>query len=167
MNPDAIDAETRAQMVACMRRVCPTWLADQRDDLVQMACVKLMRSKSEAELNPAYLSRVAYTVVIDEVRRRQRRQEVGMSPSLPDRIANSAELSPETRARGTQVGRVLVECLQELGDDRRQAVALYLQDHGVPEIARILDCDRKRASNLVYRGMSDLRAELRARGVEP
>jgi len=162
-----VDGEIREKLVRYVRRVAPPWLRDQTDDLVQMAAIKLMRTASEKEWTDGFLSRVAYSVVIDEIRRKRRRNEVGMSPSMPDRIMNSADLSPETRARGTQVGQVMLECLGELKKDRRRAVALYLQDHPVPEIAERLDCDRKRASNLVYRGLADLRTALKARGLEP
>jgi len=106
-------------------------------------------------------------VVIDEIRRKRRRNEVGMSPSMPDRIANSGDLSPETLARGAEVGQVLLECVATLSTDRRRAVTLYLQDHPVPEIAQRMECNRKRASNLVYRGLDDLRDALRQRGYEP
>lgn len=162
-----VDSTIREKLVRFVRRVSPPWMRDHGDDLVQMAAIKLMRTASDKEWTDGFLSRVAYSVVIDEIRRRRRRNEVGMSPSMPDRLMNSADLSPETTARGAQVGEVMLECLGTLKIDRRRAVALYLQDHPVPEIADHLECDRKRASNLVYRGLADLRDALKARGVEP
>jgi DNA-directed RNA polymerase specialized sigma24 family protein len=154
-------------MVRAVDRVAPGWMADQRDDLVQMAVIKLMRSAQEPPFGDPLLRRVAYTVVVDEVRRRKRRAEVGMSPSLPDRIVNSGELSPEVRAQGVELAGVLVACLQTLAPERRRAVTLWLQDHGIPEIAQLLRWDRKKAANLVYRGLADLREVLRERGLPP
>lgn len=148
-----------------MHRICPPWLAPHKDDLVQMAVIKLLRSSSHAELSDGFLSRVAYSVVVDEIRRRRRRNEVGMSPSLPDRIANSNDLSPESRSHGLALGEQLVECLQALTEARRRAVVLYLQDHTIPEIATTLGWDAKKASNAVYRGLEDLRGLLAKRGL--
>ena len=162
-----IDADVRAVLERAVRRVCPVWLQSQREDLVQMAAIKLIRSSSDAELTDGYLWRTAYSVVVDEIRRRRRREEVGMSPSINERIVNSNELSPETMARGAEIGSVLVGCLGELNESRRRAVALYLQDHSIPEIASILEWNTKKASNAVYRGLEDLRLALRARGIEP
>jgi RNA polymerase sigma-70 factor, ECF subfamily len=159
--------EIRDKLVQYVRRVSPPYLSDQRDDLVQMAAIKLMRTASEMDWTDGFLSRVAYSVVIDEIRRRRRRNEVGMSPSLPDRIANSADLSPEANARGAQVGNAMLDCLQSLTGERKRAVTLYLQDHPVPEIAERMGCDKKKASNLVYRGLSELRDALRKAGIEP
>lgn len=113
------------------------------------------------------LRRVAYSVVVDEIRRRKRRNEVGMSPSMPDRIVNSMELSPETRARGAELGKLLVEVMATLNEDRRRAVVLYLQGHSIPDAARVLGWDAKKASNAVYRGLEQLRRRLAERGLVP
>ena len=167
MSPTDIDAEARAQLDRAVSRVCPPWLREYRDDLVQMSAMKILRTQGETDMSASYLYRVAYSVVIDEIRRRRRRQEVGMSPSMPDRIANSGELSPETRAHGATLGLQLTDCIGLLSLDRRRAVTLYLQDHSIPEIAQILSWDRKKASNAVYRGLSDLRVHLGERGIAP
>lgn len=165
--PTDIDADVRARLVVAVRRACPGWLADAADDLVQTAVMKLLRGDVPPPLSDAYLGRVAYTVVIDEIRRRKRRREVGMSPSLPDRLQSSGDVSPEARTRGAEIGQVLVKCLAGLSDERRRAVALYLQDHSTAEIASLLDWDAKKASNQLHRGLGDLRAALARRGVTP
>lgn len=162
-----VDADVRERLAYHVRRVCPAWMDGQREDLVQVALVKLLRTTSERALDHGFLRRVAYSVVVDEIRRRKCRTEVGMSPSLPDRMAASGELSPETLARGAEIGQRLLTALESLPSERRRAVTLYLQDHGVPDVAELLGCDRKRASNLVYRGLADLRDALRADGVVP
>lgn len=162
-----LDAEIRDKLLRHVRRIAPFWLREQCDDLAQMAAMKLMRTQSDHTWNDGFLSRVAYSVVIDEIRRRRRRAEVGMSPSMPDRLMNSAELSPDTIANGAQVGEALLACIAALPPDKRRAVTLYLQDHSVPEIASLLGFEPKKTSNLVYRGLGDLRDALRARGIQP
>ena len=91
----AVDEDTRRRLARAVATYCPAWLADSRDDLVQMAAIKVLRSSGDVPLTEAWLRRVAYTVVVDEIRRLRRRSEVGMSPSLPERIANSGQLDPE------------------------------------------------------------------------
>lgn len=162
-----VDDVVRARLVAAVRRFTPAWMADQVDDLVQMAIMKILRGSPDWTLEEPLLRRIAYSVVIDELRRRKRRAETGISPSLPERIANSAEITPDQRLDGTRIGEVVVGCLQDLSEDRRRAVTLYLQDHTVPQIAELLDWDKKRTSNAVYRGLSDLRTRLAQAGVLP
>ena len=163
----AVLVDDRTLLVRYVRRFCPAWLRNEEEDLVQMAAVRVMRAGSEVQHRRAYLRQAAYSTVVDEVRRLRRRMEVGMSPSMHERVVNSMELNPETVARGAQVGAVLVDALGTLSVDRKRAVTLYLQSHPVPDIAVMLGCDRKRASNLVYRGIADLRNELARRGVRP
>ncbi|MFI5007882.1 MAG: sigma factor, partial [Solirubrobacterales bacterium] len=51
-------------MQRAVRRVCPRWLADRQDDLVQMATLRVLEARRSAEGNPevasSYLYRVAY-----------------------------------------------------------------------------------------------------------
>jgi RNA polymerase sigma-70 factor (ECF subfamily) len=51
--------------------------------------------------------------------------------------------------------------------ERRLAVTLYLQGHTVAEAASILEWPFKRTENLIYRGLADLRACLRCKGLRP
>ena len=159
-----VDAELRRRLVVAVGRFAPPWMRDQVDDLVQTAVMRILRGNPSWTLDDALLRRIACSVVVDELRRRKRRAEIDLSPSMPERIANSSELSPEVRAHGTRIGEQLLVALQGLVDDRRRAVTLYLQDHTIPEIALLLGWDRKRASNAVYRGLADLRERLGDRG---
>lgn len=163
-------AELRERLERAVRHVAPHWMADHLDDLVQMAVMKLMRSgkaSDDVELNNAFLHRVAHSVIVDELRRRKRRNETGIDPTLPEPVEPHVRADPEAMAGGQEIGAVIVEGLATLAVDRRRAVTLYLQGHSVPDAARMLDIPPKKAENLVYRGLHDLRAYLRERGLEP
>jgi RNA polymerase sigma-70 factor (ECF subfamily) len=75
--------------------------------------------------------------------------------------------NPERSAAAEEIGRGIRDCLAAMKRERRLAVALHLQGHRIAEAARLLDCDEKRAENLVYRGLDDLRRCLAAKGFEP
>jgi RNA polymerase sigma-70 factor (ECF subfamily) len=77
------------------------------------------------------------------------------------------EDDPERRAAWREVGRGIQSCLLKMKRERRLTVTLYLQGHDVREAARILDWPVKRTENLVYRGLADLRACLKSKGMEP
>jgi RNA polymerase sigma-70 factor (ECF subfamily) len=201
--------QLRLDLEKAVRRVCPPWLADRAQDLVQVAVVRLLErerkeraaaaaaaaseSSEPSEVagegigvwSTSYLYRVAHSVLVDEIRARRRRPEMPLeAPSTTaggtggtgteaaegtapvDRIATSA-VGPEGRARGAEIGRALRECLGRLVDDRRRAVSLNLAGHSVPETARLLGFVAKRAENLVYRGLADLRSCLEEKGWKP
>lgn len=160
-------ADLRERLLIAVRRVVPSWLADQTDDLVQMSVVRILRSYAEAEVNTSFLYRVAHSVVVDEIRRLRRRNEVAITPSLPERVRQEGDPGPEGLARGTQLGEQVVACLGGLAPDRRRAVTLHLMGHSGPEIATLLGFGKKQAENLTYRGLKDLREALVARGFAP
>jgi RNA polymerase sigma-70 factor, ECF subfamily len=167
-------SQLHRDLVRAVDRVCPRWLADRADDLVQVALMRVMeiqrKREGTAELSPFYLKKTAYSALIDEIRRLRRRQEVSLErdeeedgpafdPAAPDP-------DPERATAGRQVGRAIRDCLGGMVPPRRHAVTLNLQGHSVPEIGRLLGWTAKKAENLVYRGMSDLRGCLGEKGIE-
>lgn len=168
----------RAVLVRAVRRQCPSWLSDAADDLVQAAIVKVMAmpgvSEGNRTLSSFYLHRVAHSALIDEIRRRQRRREVALevdaneSGEWSEGVAPPRAVGdPERSASARELGAAIRESLLEMAEDRRLAVALYLQGHSVPDAARLLGWPAKRTENLVYRGLADLRQRLLAKGHQP
>jgi RNA polymerase sigma-70 factor, ECF subfamily len=163
----------RQDFVRAVARLCPGWLSSQRDDLVQAAVMRVMQLASrpqsgddDPELATAYLYRVAHSALVDEIRRANRRQETALDETAIDRVAVTLQ-DPERAAASREIGRNIQECLAAMARDRRQAVALYLQGHTVPEAARLLEWSAKRTENLVYRGLADLRECLMSKGIKP
>lgn len=156
-------------------RICPAWLASQRDDLVQAAIMRIMQivdkqpppaAEGTTPFASSYLQKAAYSVLVDEIRRRTRRGETDLDDAPAERVTVS-QPNPEAVAAAREVGRGIQDCLARLTRDRRLAVTLYLQGHSVPEAARLLDWPAKRTENLVYRGLADLRECLLNKGLQP
>jgi RNA polymerase sigma-70 factor (ECF subfamily) len=167
-------AALRRDIARAVARLCPAWIADRRDDLVQAAVMRVMhlaaaRSPSPERiqtLSTSYLYKVAYSVLVDELRRLRRRRETDLDEQGPDLTARASE-NPERTTASREIGRGIRECLKVIKRERRLAVTLHLQGHSVPEAARILDWTLKRTENLVYRGLADLRVCLTAKGMRP
>jgi len=165
-----------ATMVRAVRRQCPSWLADQAQDIAQAALAKVVVLDKAAEgkrpLTAFYIHKVAHSALVDEIRRRKRRREVSIEvPTENGEEARpfepKAQGDPESHASYRQLGVAIRACLGAATRDRRLAVTLYLQGHSVPEAARILGWDVKRTENLVYRGLADLRQCLLNKGHRP
>jgi RNA polymerase sigma-70 factor, ECF subfamily len=166
-------SKLRQDLSRAVARICPGWLANQRDDLVQAAAMRVMQvvgnqrtGEGEPTLASSYLYRIAYSVLVDEIRRVRRRRESALETDVIEPLAVD-RTDPEQLAASGEVGRGIQDCLTELKTERRLAVTLYLQGEQVPGIARILDWPRKRVENLVYRGLADLRACLLSKGLRP
>ena len=159
--------QLRIDIVRAVRSICPRWLAQHADDLSQIAVSRILErlrtAEGHLELSQGYLYRTAYSVVVDEIRRRRRLREI---PLAPDALMQSVEGNPERQTFSREVRDAVTGCLARLAAPRRRAVTLHLMGHSVDEISALLECRYKQAENLVYRGLSDLRACLRRRGVK-
>src|SRR5262245_26110874 len=164
----------RRDLARAVARVCPRWQAARRDDLVQSAVMRVMQvvnmpheaDEGVARFSASYLYRVAYSVLVDELRRTQRRRETSLEEETAAPLAVSED-DPERLAASGEIGRGIQDCLARMIRDRRLAVTLYLQGHSVPEAAKLLEWSPKRTENLVYRGLADLRECLTSKGIQP
>ena len=133
--------------------------------VMQVIGRKSVESEGDPPLASSYLYKVAYSALVDEIRRVRRRRETTLDPggAFPATVTES----PERIAAATEIGVGIQDCLTRLKRERRLAVALYLQGHSVPAAARVLDWSVKRTENLTYRGLADLRACLMLKGIRP
>jgi RNA polymerase sigma-70 factor, ECF subfamily len=144
------------------------------DDILQETYIRVWRSLfrgSNIQNYPSYLHRVAAAAAIDAIRRKRvRREEQAEFRSephdAPDRALQRADpqASPEETAGGTRLRSVVRAAVDRLPDGRRQAVLLHLRALSVPEIAGVTGWSEPKTRNLLYRGLSDLRNELRQLG---
>lgn len=160
----------RRQLAAVLGRICPPWLAERREDLVQAAMLKVMeieqRREGETVWTAFYLGRVAHSALVDEIRRRRRRPEEPLDETAE--AAPAAETAdPERGTLGRELGRGLRACLAALVEARRRACTLHLLGHGTSEVARLLGWEAKKAENAIYRGLADLRLCLENKGLAP
>jgi RNA polymerase sigma-70 factor (ECF subfamily) len=150
---------------------CPSWLTADSEDLVQVALLRvvdvLRRREEEAALSAFYLKRAAYSAVVDEIRRRRRRREVPIEDELGAVELPTRTPGPGDQAASRELGEAIRGCLGALLVSRRQAVTLRLQGHSVVDVGRLLGWDAKKAENLIYRGMADLRQCLEDKGHAP
>jgi len=168
--PPPLDHDYRAlrtRLSFAVRKVCPGWLRSHHDDLVQQGILKVHQRYDGIPVNSTLLYRVAHSVIVDEIRRQKRRQEIAMTPTTPERVAGPMHKTPEARVRGAMTGDGIQSCLALLLEDRRRAVTLYLLGHSVPQVAEQLGFSAKKAENLVFRGMKDLRKHLESSGLKP
>ena len=141
------------------------------DEVVQEVRIRLWRALGAgeriSEMRPLYVRRTAVTAAIDVFRRRRLKREEPMatdheSPQMPattDRPDQRAELGEFRQRLGT--------ALRGLAPARQPVVRMYLAGYNSEEIAQVFNWTEAKARNLLYRGLDDLRARLRALGLDP
>ncbi|NOZ94419.1 MAG: RNA polymerase sigma factor [Acidobacteria bacterium] len=167
---DEIDARRlQAGILRAVRATCPGWLNADIEDLAQAATLKVLErfqthEDAANELPMSYLWRTAHSVVVDEIRRRRRRPEVSPDDGFRDRTPAGDAEGPEAVVAMSRLSAAVRGCLERVATARRRAVSLHLLGYGAAEIAGLCGWGAKRAENLVYRGLADLRACLRSKG---
>lgn len=158
----------RADLVDAVVRCCPPWRSDQAEDVVQAALMRLteIRRKHEenVEVSALTLRKAAFSVVVDEIRRVRRKQEIPWDDEHPEAERAAEMPASERECSGREIAQAIRDCLGRLIRPRRLAVTLHLQGHGVAEVARLFGWGVKRAGHLVDRGLAELRGCLEIKG---
>lgn len=159
--------EIRRYIRGAIRRACPRWDPDDVEETTQRAMVRLMemaqKAPDEKRFTRPYLSRVVYTHIVDEIRRRR--------PLTPFEVHEKASgglpapgSDPEGDCSLSELKQAIWGCLERLNGNRRHAVILTLLGYKNREIAKLMGWDAKQAENHVTRGRADLRSCLNAKG---
>jgi len=161
----------RQILATAVARICSRWPASDREDVVQVALIRVAEILGRGEQNEirtsSYLWQAAYTAAVDEIRRISRRKEVALEESGGRALEMRTATDPRRLDDSTRIGAGIRDCLKRLVEPRRLAVSLHLYGYKADEAARILGWDLKRVNNLTYRGLADLRRCLTSKGVKP
>jgi RNA polymerase sigma factor (sigma-70 family) len=154
-------------------RVCPRELGVLCDDIEQEARLSLwksLQSGREIAFPVSYIYKVAVSATLRAVRRARARREDPVnedSDAGPVRLLRApSEASPHVAVERQEVAQKVETALARLAENRRLAVKNHLQGLTTPEIGTLLGWSEAKARNLVHRGLKDMRAALRALGVE-
>lgn len=149
-----------------VRRVAGPRADEIAEDVEQQVALNLLRLAGSGEQSirhPAsYLYRAAVREAVRAIREERRRSRGRVS--LEDREIEDPALPPgsvELRRTGGEI----MEAMKELQPKRRRAVKAHLMGFTVHEIMEMYGWSYNTARNLISRGMADLRAGLRKRGI--
>ncbi len=120
-------------------------------------------AENVARLSASYLQRVVTTAVLDLLRRRRRAATHDPVEDLP---LPAPGPGPDADVEAASLGKVVSTGVAGLGQARRTVVKLHLEGYRRDEIEVLLGWSEAKTRNLLYRGLSDLREYLVARGIE-
>jgi RNA polymerase sigma factor (sigma-70 family) len=172
---DQLYQQYKALVRRAIHRVCPPEMAASCDDIEQEAWVSVwnvLKGEREITYPASYVYKVAVSAAIRAIRRARARREDSLQEQHDDTGTPVLTLyappgaSPHSVAERRQCRDKIAAALAQLPENRRLAVGLHLRGLTTPEIGRFLDWSEPKARNLVHRGLKDLRASLRAMGIE-
>ena len=99
--------------------------------------------------------------------RARRRTELDTEAALREGPRAPAADRSDTLVERAAISGPVERAMEGLAPDRRTAVSLWLSGYSWKEVAGLTAWSETRTRNLLYRGLDDLRAALRAMGLEP
>lgn len=143
-------------------------LADDVEQEARIRVWKALQSGTKITDPPSYLCRVAFTATVDAVRTARSRREEPLETRRDDDAAESEgpaspHIGPEAEVLERERAALLRRAVDALPEPRRSAVRLHLRGFRPDEVGRIMGWSPAKARNLAYRGLEDLRVELRRR----
>jgi RNA polymerase sigma factor (sigma-70 family) len=142
------------------------------DEAIQDVRIRLWRALASGEgvdirrLPATYVYRTTMSAMLDLIRRRRSRRESSVE-SLETQVVPiaSAIVAPDAGLEMDDLTRQVAAAIDEITESRRAVVRMYLAGYAREEIAQLLGWSEPKTRNLLYRGMDDLRARLKARGI--
>ncbi|WP_310572352.1 RNA polymerase sigma factor [Gemmatimonas sp.] len=139
------------------------------DEVLQDIRIRLWKTRASDEnldaLGASYLHKVAMSAVIDFLRRRTARREDTLDTVLAsETLPASLQVAPVDSSASTELSHRLEAALGGIVQNRRLVVQLHLEGYERQEIAGMTGWSEAKVRNLLYRGLDDLRAALRADG---
>jgi RNA polymerase sigma factor (sigma-70 family) len=136
------------------------------DDVEQQVFLSLWKQlgREQSILNPAsYLYRCAVRETV-RLLHHERKEADAQATERPE-LDGSVPMPDDELARQER-SRLMADAVRTLAPDRRRAVQAYLAGFSVAESMTMYGWSYQKARNLVARGIADLRAALRERGID-
>jgi RNA polymerase sigma-70 factor (ECF subfamily) len=141
------------------------------DELTQAVRLRLWRARGSSEqvlaTPTSYVYRTAMTAALDLIRARRTREDPLDDVPERDEHRLGVHPGPEADLAAAELARAVARAVDQITPSRRPVLRMYLAGYEREEIAELLRWSEAKTRNLLYRGLADLRALLRARGIGP
>lgn len=144
------------------------------DDIEQEIKIKIWKElmKSEKKINNlgSYIWKVSYTTACRMLKDLSKQNIIPINESTGDhelytKQKNDLDDQPDFQFEKTELYEAIEKSVELLKDSRRQVIKLYLLGMNRNEISSFYGWSQDRVRNLLYRGLDDLRKNLRSDGV--
>ncbi|MFO7980115.1 MAG: sigma-70 family RNA polymerase sigma factor [Candidatus Aminicenantes bacterium] len=137
------------------------------DDISQEVILKLwkvMNNEKKIKHYSSYIKKVVNSTLIDYLRKARRHNKV-ISFKMQERISEKKTFFKDKSDPNNSLKKNIHNAVEGLIESRKKVVKLYLLDLTIEEISILFNWTEDKTRNLLYRGLSDLKNELKENGV--
>jgi len=138
------------------------------DDISQEVILKLWKvMNNEKKINhySSYIKKVVNSTIIDYLRKSRMQKKV-LSFKMQERISEKRTSFKRNNFSDHNLKEIIHKAVEDLIESRKKVVKLYLLDLTIEEISILFNWTQDKTRNLLYRGLSDLKNNLRKNGIE-
>lgn len=160
---------------SAIRKTSPSIDQSDMDDIEQEVKIKIWKEiqKSEKEILNlgSYIWKVTYTTTCKIMKNLFAKRRILFSrdkaaQNVEEKIVNGKTSPPNHQFETKEMLTIIRESVDSLLDSRRQVLKLYLLGMDSSEITDFLGWSEGKTRNLLSRGLSDLRENLKEKGIE-
>lgn len=137
------------------------------DDISQEVILKLwkvMNNEKKIKHYSSYIKKVVNSTIIDYLRK-ARRHNKALSFKMQERISEKRTSFKRNNNSEDHLIEIIHNAVERLIESRKKVVKLYLLDLTIEEISILFNWTENKTRNLLYRGLSDLKDNLKEKGV--
>ena len=138
------------------------------DDISQEVILKLWKvinNEKKIKHYSSYIKKVVNSTIIDYLRKSRRQQQV-ISSKMQEKIFEKQVPFKEKDDQKKFLVKKIYSAVESLIESRKKVVKLYLLDLTIEEISILFNWTEDKTRNLLYRGLSDLKKNLKESGIE-
>lgn len=133
---------------------------------VKIKIWKVLRKGKKVEKLSSYISKVAYSVIVDELRRTMGRalvkekNDFQVILSIISEIHDKREMSPQYALEKKESRSFISKAVDSLSTNRRYVLRLYIAGMTINEICEFTGWEKGNVRHLFYRGIDDLKKSI-------
>ncbi|MFW6123596.1 MAG: RNA polymerase sigma factor [Acidobacteriota bacterium] len=137
------------------------------DDISQEVILRLwkvMNNEKKIKHYSSYIKKVVNSTLIDYLRKSRRHNQL-ISFKMEEGISENKTFFKDNQDSSHSLKRIIYNAVEGLIESRKKVVKLYLLDLTIEEISILFNWTENKTRNLLYRGLSDLKNNLRENGI--
>jgi RNA polymerase sigma-70 factor (ECF subfamily) len=138
------------------------------DDIAQEVRIKIwkvLQDEKNISNYASYIRKIVDSSVIDHLRKLKREERIFLQEKL-NKVSEKQNHYTSKNAHEENLKEIVGQAVEKLRESRRQVVKLYLMNLSIEEISAVLNWSNDKTRNLLYRGLADLKANLKNRDIE-
>ena len=132
---------------------------------VKIRIWRILKNEKKIDNYSSYIMKIVNSTVIDQIRKSRRQGEI----ILAEKQKNISENRNSYKILNKDeylLKDIIGQAVDNLRESRKKVVKLYLLNLTIEEIAALFGWTKHKTRNLLYRGLNDLKKEIRNRGVD-